>query len=178
MSVYSGDVFRLLCLGNFGSPSATVIRKSIFDCVGGFDPSLRVAEDTELFHRLATFSPAAILMKSLVKCRIGQTDTLTGPSNTLICLRNALQSLEGARSRRGLLTDDEDKAWRCGRQQLFLELAYARLANFDAAGTREALIAYQAVGGGTNFKASALRVLSYLPAAVLRMLHAGKRMAV
>ena len=48
------DVYAVLLLGNFvGGGSAALIRRTVFDDVGGFDPALSSAADTDFFLAVA-----------------------------------------------------------------------------------------------------------------------------
>jgi len=175
VTAYVGDPFRLLCFGNFGLPSSALVRRDLFEAMGGFNPEWRLAEETEFFHRVATFSPVAIVMEPLVRYRVGQAGALTSPANTVTLISNALRSLDGARALRGTLTSTEDEAWRAGRQRLLHELAYASLASFDPRGARKALATLRAEAGRITPRTMLLRAASLLPAPALRLVHRLKR---
>src|SRR2546425_9169126 len=78
-SVYAGDTFELLFEGNFAPPQCTMLQRRLCELVGGFDPAMRVAQDTEYFHRVAAVSPVAIIMEPLVKWRVGLAYPQTSP---------------------------------------------------------------------------------------------------
>ena len=52
-SIYIGNAFEWLVLGNFVLPSSVVINRNEFRRQGGFDPSFRSAEETEFFLRIS-----------------------------------------------------------------------------------------------------------------------------
>ncbi len=74
----SGDIFRRsldLCLV---SPSAVMVRRELFEKVGYFDETLPVAEDYDLWLRVAVDYPVPLLPKPLVIKRGGHPDQLSG----------------------------------------------------------------------------------------------------
>jgi glycosyltransferase involved in cell wall biosynthesis len=73
----SGDIFRRsleLCLV---SPSAVMIRRELFDRVGYFDENLPMAEDYDLWLRIAAGEPVYLLPEPLVVKRGGHPDQLS-----------------------------------------------------------------------------------------------------
>lgn len=173
---YGGDLFALLFAGNVCLPSSALVRRDLFEQLGGFDPAWRLAEETEFFHRLAAAAPGVIVMAPLVGYRVGQSGALTSPANTVKLVRGALESLDRAAVSRGALTPAEREARDRGRERLLLRLAYAQLASYDPRGARESLdaLAPAARSGG---RARTLRLLSALPPGALRAVHAVKRWA-
>jgi len=51
VEVLYGNAFEGLISGNFILPSTVLMRRDVYQDIGGFDPSFPVAEDTELFLR-------------------------------------------------------------------------------------------------------------------------------
>ena len=73
----SGDIFRRsleLCLV---SPSAAIIRRELFEQVGYFDEELPMAEDYDLWLRVAVDHPVMLLPEPLVIKRGGHSDQLS-----------------------------------------------------------------------------------------------------
>ena len=73
----SGNIFRRsleLCLV---SPSAVMIRRELFEKVGYFDEELPMAEDYDLWLRVAGEYPVKLLSESLVIKRGGHSDQLS-----------------------------------------------------------------------------------------------------
>ena len=73
----SGDVFRAsleLCLV---SPSAVMMRRELFERVGGFDESLPVCEDYDLWLRIARDTEILLIPEALVTKRGGHADQLS-----------------------------------------------------------------------------------------------------
>lgn len=73
----SGDVFRAsleLCLI---SPSAVMMTRALFDRVGGFDESLPVCEDYDLWLRIAKDTSVELIPEPLVTKRGGHADQLS-----------------------------------------------------------------------------------------------------
>ncbi len=74
----SGMIFEpslLLCLV---SPSAVMIRRSLFDEVGLFDETLRACEDYDLWLRIGCRYPIFLIDKPLIVKRGGHADQLSG----------------------------------------------------------------------------------------------------
>lgn len=73
----SGDIFRAsldLCLV---SPSAVMMRRDLFERVGGFDESLPVCEDYDLWLRIAKDTEVPLIPEALVTKRGGHADQLS-----------------------------------------------------------------------------------------------------
>ena len=136
--VYFGDVFNLLFSGNFIFPSCSLVRRSLFASAGGFDESLRVAEDTEFFHRLAAVSPCVVIFESLVHYRLGGEDALTHGRNTVDSVRTALGSLASASLRRAPSMDGIRRKQE-NERDLLSRLAYAYLSELRLQDARSAL---------------------------------------
>lgn len=59
------------------SPSAVIIRRDLYDDLGGFDTSFTVCEDYELWLRIALREPVGLVPESLVVKRGGHPDQLS-----------------------------------------------------------------------------------------------------
>lgn len=73
----SGDIFRAsleLCLV---SPSAVLMTRELFENTGGFDESLPVCEDYDLWLRIAADHPVCLVPEPLVIKRGGHADQLS-----------------------------------------------------------------------------------------------------
>jgi GT2 family glycosyltransferase len=174
-SVYTGDAFELLFEGNFATPQCTVLKRCLCEQVGGFDPAMLVAQDTEYFHRVAAASPVAIILEPLVKWRVGLEDHNTAPRNSVALIRNALISVDRAVALRRPLTAAVEQAHRRGRRRLLLRLAYAHLSVLERAAARRAVVVAWQAGAGPSPRSLAIFAASLLPAAALRALHTLKR---
>ena len=174
-SVYAGDAFELLFEGNFATPQCTMLQRRLCERVGGFDPAMRVAQDTEYFHRVAAVSPVAIIMEPLVKWRVGLESHNTSPRNTVPLVRNALISVDRAVALRRPLTTAVEQAYRRGRRRLCLRLAYAHLSILERASARRSVVAAWKAGAGPSPRSLAIFMASLLPRGALRALHALKR---
>ena len=175
-AVYSGDAFALLFEGNFATPQCTVMQRGLCERVGGFDPAMLVAQDTEYFHRVAAVSPVAMILEPLVKWRVGLPDCNTAPRNTIALVRNALISLDRAVALRRPPTAAVEHAYRRSRRRLLLRLAYAHLAAVERPSARRAVIAAWHAGAAPSPRSLAIFAASLLPRGALRALHALKRM--
>ena len=93
----SGDIFRAsleLCLV---SPSAVMMRRELFDAVGGFDETLPACEDYDLWLRVARSHPVPLISDPLVIKRGGHPDQLSRSIWGLDRFRvAALQKLPGS----------------------------------------------------------------------------------
>jgi len=92
----SGDIFRRsleLCLV---SPSAVMIRRELFDLVGYFDETLPMAEDYDLWLRVAAEYPVYLLPEPMVVKRGGHPDQLSATPGIdryrIMALEKLLQS--------------------------------------------------------------------------------------
>ncbi len=73
----SGDIFARsleLCLV---SPSAVMLRRTLFEQMGGFDPDLPACEDYDLWLRIAAIMPIHLVNTPLVIKRGGHPDQLS-----------------------------------------------------------------------------------------------------
>ena len=73
----SGDIFRAslgLCLV---SPSAVMMRRELFERAGGFDESLPVCEDYDLWLRISKDTQVPLIPEALVTRRGGHADQLS-----------------------------------------------------------------------------------------------------
>ncbi|MGF1491620.1 MAG: glycosyltransferase [Microcoleaceae cyanobacterium] len=68
---WSGNVYPHILLGSFpASGSNVLVRRSAFQVVGGFDESLKSAEDWEMWIRLAARYPFVVVPKAQILYRI------------------------------------------------------------------------------------------------------------
>lgn len=174
-TVFVGDAYTPLFYGNFASPTCVMIRRSLLEQAGGFDESLRLAEETEFFHRLSASAPLGILMTPLFRWRVGQTVSLVSAGNVAPLIENALMSLDRAAALRSPLPAEARAAWAAGRQRLLLDLAYTELSGLRGREARAALRRARAAGARATMRSTGILAASYVPPAVLRMLHGLKR---
>ena len=71
-----GWVLEPLLFGNFvwGGGSSAMVRRDVFDRVGGFDPNIKYGEDWELWLRVASAYPFAAVAEPLT-CRLERPDS-------------------------------------------------------------------------------------------------------
>jgi hypothetical protein len=173
-TLYHGDAHTAFFYGNFASPATAMVRRDLFLEVGGFDEALRVAEDTEFFHRLSAHARLVIVMSELLRWRTGHPVSLVS-SNVEESIRNALSSLDRAAGEPDALSPEAHRAYRAGRRSLLLRLAYWQLSVLERTAARQTL--REAVGWGARRSPRWLAVwaASFLPRPVLRGAHALKR---
>lgn len=174
-TAFLGDAFEMLFHGNFVLPSSAVVRRRLFEIVGGFDEQLPVAEDTEFFHRLAAVSRVLVMMPPLLRWRSGHLERLTASANTVALIENALISAERALRARGSVTASERKAFESGKQRLLLKLAYTKLSVLDRAGARANLGFAWRAGVPRSVGTMGLYMATFAPLPVLRAAHTCKR---
>ena len=73
----NGDVFHPSLERCLVSPSAVMMRRSLFERVGGFNESLAVCEDYDLWLRIGCTTPVWLLDEALVVKRGGHADQLS-----------------------------------------------------------------------------------------------------
>jgi glycosyltransferase involved in cell wall biosynthesis len=172
--VFSGDAFGMLFLGNVALTSTSIVARELIERAGPFDESLRVAEDTEFFHRIAALANVAIVMCPLTKYRVGHAALTRG--DQIPYIEHTLCSVNSAALRRTPLSSEERNAFRAGRKALRLRLAYSRLSSLDTAGARDAVRAAWREDDVRSIGSLAIAVLSFLPPAALDGLHRGKKL--
>jgi glycosyltransferase involved in cell wall biosynthesis len=108
VAIVTGNVYgTLLCHNFLGNASATVIRRSCFDRVGGYDSGLRAAEaqgceDWDLYLRLAEYYDYAVIPEILVGYR-KLAGSMSGSSHTMA--RSQAIMLDKVRSRHPEIPD-------------------------------------------------------------------------
>ena len=175
MTVYHGDMFGMLFLGNVVLPTTAIVSRQLIDRAGPFDVEFRRAEDTEFFHRISAFAPGAAIMKPLASYRVGHPSFMK--SDPAPFIEYTLRSLDGAASRRPSLSAAESAAYREGRSKLRQRLAYTRLSAYDGAGARRALLERLREDRSLSPRDAAIMLASVLPGGALRALHGAKRTA-
>jgi glycosyltransferase involved in cell wall biosynthesis len=73
----SGDIFEASLRRCLVSPSAVMLRRALFERVGGFDESLPACEDYDLWLRIAGATPVWLIDRPLVIKRGGHADQLS-----------------------------------------------------------------------------------------------------
>ncbi len=67
--VFSGNVLQRLYVDNFICCSSAVIRRSVYEKIGGFNPDLRMSEDFDFFLRVTPFVSVEGISEPLVHYR-------------------------------------------------------------------------------------------------------------
>ena len=171
---FRGDAYLPLFLGNFALPSSALIRRELFERLGGFDPEFRLAEETEFFHRVAAVARVNVLPDAFVGYRVGQAGSLVSPQNVGTLITNALISLDRAVT----LRPDQPGArehYARGRQALLLKRAHVQLSFRQRAEARAAVREAWRAGAARDAWSLALFAASLLPLRGLGLLHRAKR---
>jgi glycosyltransferase involved in cell wall biosynthesis len=172
-TVYQGDLFGMLFLGNIVLPTTAIVSRELIDRAGPFDPEFRRAEDTEFFHRISAYAHGAVIMKPLASYRVGHPSFIT--SDPAPFIEYSLRSLDQAAALRPSMTTAESAAYREGRKGLQQRLAYTRLTAYDGAGARRALLEGWNKDRTVSPRDAAIMFASVLPTSALRGLHRAKR---
>jgi len=175
VAAISGDAFESLFTLNYVHASSVLFRRDAFLASGGFDRSLRVAEDTEFFHRFAARHSLVFLVDALFGYRVMHGASLSNTTSVVPRIANALTSVDGALAARETPSLSERAAWRAARVRLLRRLAYARLTELAPRDARSCLLSAKASGGAWDATTVSILAASFLPVPVLRGLHALKR---
>jgi glycosyltransferase involved in cell wall biosynthesis len=174
-TVFTGDAYELFFSGNVAFPSSVLMRRSLTERAGWWDEGLRVAVDTEYFHRLAAAAPVGVIMTPLFRWRRGQANTIVSSANMTQLVRNALLSVDRAAALRGELSPAGRARYLDGRRRLLFRLAYMQLSNLDGRAAREAVRGAWNAGAPVTARSAAIFAAGLLPAWALRSLHGLKR---
>jgi GT2 family glycosyltransferase len=174
-TLFAGDAFELMFHGNFALTSTALIRRDLALRIGGFDPSLRVSEDTEYFHRLAAVSPVVLVMTPLVRWVIGHEPRITAPGNWTRLIEEAIVSVDRALGLRQPPTPRVLQTHREGKRALLLRLAYSHLSELDTAAARQSLREVRRLKLGLTPRWLGLWAATLFPRWLLRTLPTVKR---
>jgi glycosyltransferase involved in cell wall biosynthesis len=99
-TLYWGDVYDGMVVGNLVLPSAAMLTRDRLDAVGGYDETLAVSgEDFDFFLRTCRAGPVAFVDIPTVLKQADRADALTHPSRRLHLARNYVTTMEGALAR-------------------------------------------------------------------------------
>jgi glycosyltransferase involved in cell wall biosynthesis len=99
-TLYWGDVYDGIVVGNFVLPSAAILTRARLQDVGGYDETLPVSgEDFDFFLRTCRAGPVAFVDVPMVLKEADRPDALTHPSRRLHLARNYVTTMEGALAR-------------------------------------------------------------------------------
>jgi glycosyltransferase involved in cell wall biosynthesis len=99
-TLYWGDVYDGMVVGNLVLPSAAILTRARLQDVGGYDESLPVSgEDFDFFLRTCRAGPVAFVDVPTVLKQADLPDALTHPSRRLHLARNYVTTMEGALAR-------------------------------------------------------------------------------
>lgn len=162
-TAWRGDAYDALFLGNFGLPSSALVQADFFRSLGGFREHLRLAEETEFFHRAAAAGPMVMVDAPLVSYRRGSGGSLISSRNAETLARNALASIDSAAALRPGRSERATANWRTGRQRLLSRLGYTQLSNLEATAARASFAEAWAAGAPRSIKSRALYAATFLP---------------
>ncbi len=101
-TVYWGDVYSFVALGNFCPTSTVMLTRDRAMKVGGFKESMLAGENHDYHLRACALGPVAFLDIETASCRRGGVDHLSGECNSLVIAENALKTILPAIARRQL----------------------------------------------------------------------------
>lgn len=128
-----GDVFEPLLHGNFMPVETTLMRKQLFQAVGGCDISLRYLEDYELCLRLAKRTKVAFHPEPLARYRIHERNLSHELEPMLVEWLRLLETLEG---RVGTLAAGERDVVERERDRLCADLSWRAARRGDLPGSK------------------------------------------
>lgn len=169
--LFSGDAFSVLFLGNLALPSAAIVHRDVIERVGSFDAAVAAAEETEFFHRVAADSPLVVVMSRLARHRDGHPDRLISARNIEQLIRNAMLSMERARTLRRPLPPGARRTYAVGRERLLFELAYHELTELRTLQARATLLDARRQGVRLSPRLALLLLATFTPARALRFAH-------
>jgi glycosyltransferase involved in cell wall biosynthesis len=163
-SLYVGDIYAKLVLGNLVLPSSALMTRERLERVGDFDETLAVAgEDFDFFLRAARAGPVAFTDVPTVRYQVGGDDQLTHPSRMVHMASNYVRTLEGALARDADRIDLPPAIVRRTRAQAHAWAAQAYLDAGDPVSARRHL--RTAIGLGSP-RAAGLGVFALAPTPV------------
>jgi len=133
--------------------TAAVVQRQLFESVGGFDESLRVGEDLDLWIKLAEASPATVVPKALVKMRRHPGNHRVGTLELLACRDRIYEQALGRAASPHL-------RWLCRRERVRMSLnivAAARGTGHYAEARRALWIAFPQAGWHPSWYLAALK---------------------
>lgn len=169
-TAWRGDAYDAFFLGNFGLPSSAMVDAAFFREIGGFRNDLRLAEETEFFHRAAAYAPMAMVDAPLVSYRRGSGGSLVSSQNAETLARNALASLDSAAALRPGRSARANANWQEGKRRLLTRLAYMQLSNLERAPARASIDAAWAAGAPRSASSLAMYGATFLPRPALAFL--------
>lgn len=96
-TLYWGDIYDGIVVGNLVLPSAAILTRERLQAVGGYDETLAVSgEDFDFFLRTCRAGPVAFVDVPTVLKQADRPDALTHPSRRLHLARNYVTTMEGA----------------------------------------------------------------------------------
>ena len=95
VTVYYGDVWRRLVLGNFMHPPTLMFRRHAAKRAGRLRNGIRTAEDWDYITRIARLGPVAFIDAPLIRyrCHSGQMSASSGSQVALSCIRGLESNL-------------------------------------------------------------------------------------
>ena len=93
-TLYFGDIFSQMMLGNLVHTSTVLIRRERLDQIGGFDETLlHSGEDYDFHLRTCLAGPVAFVDVSSIQYRVGYADQLTQPAFQIHMARNFVKTI-------------------------------------------------------------------------------------
>ena len=175
-TLYWGDVYDGMVVGNLVLPSAAILTRDRLDAVGDYDETLAVSgEDFDFFLRTCRAGPVAFIDVPTVLKQADRPDALTHPSRRLQLARNYLTTMEGALARDAGRIRLDPKVVRDARAYGHAWTALGYLESGDAAAARRHLRRSLRLAP-RDPRAYVLMVLALLPGPlVARAIHTARR---
>lgn len=147
--------------------TSAVVQRQLFETVGGFDESLRVGEDLDLWIKLAEASPATVVPKPLVKMRRHPGNHRVGTLELLACRDRIYERALGRAA-------STHVRWLCRRERVRMSLnivGAARRAGHYAEARRALWIAFAYAGWHPSWYIAVLKtwLVPWTPSWLLRL---------
>jgi len=162
-----GDILRPLLLTNFIPSVTPLVRRDVFETVGGFDerPGMSLSEDWNMWLRVAGRFEAACI-RDVLGVQVEHPQSMTATSDRMANLEPELAIVEATLAAHGgRVADLASRA----RQQVYYRAALRLLATGDRLRARTAI--GRGLGHAVSGGALALMAATYVPAPVARAAH-------
>ena len=157
---YSDSVFEELCMGNFINSITVVVRRTILDRTGCFDESFRLAQDYDLWLRVAAEHKIAFQDEILGEYRLHGGNSSKGNLGVIkddINILNKIRSMYPA-----LVSNIPDGKVNARYYQKYYMLGYGHFCNYDLVEARKYFLK------ALRMKKTSLRTLTYIISTFLR----------
>jgi glycosyltransferase involved in cell wall biosynthesis len=117
-ALYNGDIFEPLLMGNFIPVASVMIRRDWFDRLGGFDESLRVVEDWDMWFRFSSAGGITEVVRDPLTLYRWHAGSMTNNQERmchgrLLVLERALKLPRAASLSARIINQARANVWKC-----------------------------------------------------------------